>query len=122
VKAIPQNHFQNCFEGWTRPWHRCIASQGEYFEGDHGGIQQYRDEFANFIIGWYIACLVKSLNILLLTLNQNKLYFELKSSWTLGCVDWYIVTDVSKDRNAVINEVNNKKSSCTTILPFVAHY
>ena len=40
LKAIPQNQFQNCFKGWTRHWHRCIASQGEYFEGDHGGIQQ----------------------------------------------------------------------------------
>jgi len=40
LKAIPQNQFQNCFEGWTRCWHQCIASQGEYFEGDHGGIQQ----------------------------------------------------------------------------------
>ena len=40
LKATPQNQFQNCFEGWTRWWHRCIASQGEYFEGDHGGIQQ----------------------------------------------------------------------------------
>ena len=40
LKAIPQNQFQNCFEGRTRRWHRCIASQGEYFEGDHGGIQQ----------------------------------------------------------------------------------
>jgi len=39
-KAIPQNRFQNCFEGLTRRWHRCIASQGEYFEGDHGGIHQ----------------------------------------------------------------------------------
>jgi len=29
LKAIPQNHFQNCFGGWTRRWHRCIASQGE---------------------------------------------------------------------------------------------
>jgi len=37
LKAIPQNQFQNCFEGWPR----CIASQGEYFEGDHGGIQQW---------------------------------------------------------------------------------
>ena len=36
LKAIPQNQFQNCFEGWIRRWHRCIASQGEYFEGDHG--------------------------------------------------------------------------------------
>jgi hypothetical protein len=24
VKAIPQNQFQNCFEGWTRRWHRCM--------------------------------------------------------------------------------------------------
>ena len=40
LKAIPQNQFQNCFEGYTRRWHRCIASKGEYFEGDHGGIQQ----------------------------------------------------------------------------------
>ena len=40
LKAIPQNQFQNCFEGWTRYWHQCIASQGEYFEGDHGGFQQ----------------------------------------------------------------------------------
>jgi len=40
LKAIPQNQFQNCFEGWTRRWHRCIASQGEYFEGDDGSIQQ----------------------------------------------------------------------------------
>jgi len=40
LKVIPQNQFQNCFEGWTRRWHHCISSQGEYFEGDHGGIQQ----------------------------------------------------------------------------------
>jgi len=40
LNAIPQNQFQNCFEGWTRRWHQCIASQGEYFEGDHGGIHQ----------------------------------------------------------------------------------
>jgi histone-lysine N-methyltransferase SETMAR len=40
LKAIPQNQFQNCFEGWTWCWHRCIASQGEYTEGNHGGIQQ----------------------------------------------------------------------------------
>jgi transposase len=38
LKAIPQNQFQKCFEGWTRHWHRYIASQGEYFEGDHSDI------------------------------------------------------------------------------------
>jgi len=40
LKIIPQNEFQNCSEGWTRRWYRCIASKGEYLEGDHGGIQQ----------------------------------------------------------------------------------
>ena len=37
-KAIPQNQFQNYFEGWTKRWHLCITSQGEYVEGDNGGI------------------------------------------------------------------------------------
>ena len=41
VNTIPQNQLQNCFEGWTRRCHRCIASQGEYFEGDCGDIQQW---------------------------------------------------------------------------------
>jgi hypothetical protein len=40
LKTIPQNQFQNCFEGWTRRWHWCIASEREFFEGDHGAIQQ----------------------------------------------------------------------------------
>jgi len=40
LKAIPQKPVPNCFEGWARHRHRCIASQGEYFEGNHGGIQQ----------------------------------------------------------------------------------
>jgi transposase len=40
LKAISQNQFQNCFEGWTRHWHQCIASHVEYFEGDHSDIQQ----------------------------------------------------------------------------------
>jgi transposase len=40
LKAIPQNQFHNCFEGWTRRWHRCIASLREYSEGDHSVIQQ----------------------------------------------------------------------------------
>jgi histone-lysine N-methyltransferase SETMAR len=40
LKAIPQNRFQNCFEGWPRRWHWCIASQGVYSEGNHSDIQQ----------------------------------------------------------------------------------
>ena len=40
LKVIPQNQFQNCFEGWTRRRHRCVVSQGLYFQGDRIGIQQ----------------------------------------------------------------------------------
>ena len=29
LKAVPQNQIQNCFEGGTRHWHWCIASQGD---------------------------------------------------------------------------------------------
>jgi hypothetical protein len=39
--ANPQNKFQNCSQGWSRSWHRCIASQGECSEGDHSDIQQW---------------------------------------------------------------------------------
>jgi transposase len=28
LKAIPQNQFQNCFEGWTRRWNWCTTSEG----------------------------------------------------------------------------------------------
>jgi hypothetical protein len=40
LKAIPQNQFQNCSEGYTKRRHRCIVSQREYLEGDHSDIQQ----------------------------------------------------------------------------------
>ena len=41
LKAIQQNQFQNCFVGWTRRWHQCVASQGENSEGEHGDIEQW---------------------------------------------------------------------------------
>ena len=42
LKGIPQIYFQNYFELWTRHWHRCVTSKGEYFEGDHGGFSATR--------------------------------------------------------------------------------
>ncbi|PNF19795.1 hypothetical protein B7P43_G14544, partial [Cryptotermes secundus] len=56
LKAIPQNQYQNCFEGWTRCWQWCIASQREYFEGNLSDIHQWgmqhfhHCEFTNFIV------------------------------------------------------------------------
>jgi predicted acetyltransferase len=34
LKAINLQEYQNCFEQWKKLWDKCIASQGEYFEGD----------------------------------------------------------------------------------------
>jgi hypothetical protein len=31
---LQEQDFQNAFQQWQRPWDRCVAAQGEYFEGD----------------------------------------------------------------------------------------
>lgn len=33
--AMSKSSFAGAFEGWKRRWHMCIASNGEYFEGDN---------------------------------------------------------------------------------------
>jgi len=33
--AIPTIEFQKCFESWIKRWHKCIAIDGEYFEGEY---------------------------------------------------------------------------------------
>ena len=32
--AIPKSAFQKCFEDWKKRWHKCIISEGDYFEGN----------------------------------------------------------------------------------------
>jgi len=34
LQGIPENDFQDCFRQWHHRPMKCIASQGEYFEGD----------------------------------------------------------------------------------------
>jgi len=34
LKAIPKSAYQKCFEEWKKRWHKCITSEGDYFEGD----------------------------------------------------------------------------------------
>jgi len=35
LMAIPTIEFQKCFESWIKCWHKCVAVNGEYFEGDN---------------------------------------------------------------------------------------
>ncbi|KYN19059.1 hypothetical protein ALC57_08618 [Trachymyrmex cornetzi] len=35
LMAIPTIEFQKCFESWIKRWHKCVAVDGEYFEGDN---------------------------------------------------------------------------------------
>ncbi|KYQ49771.1 hypothetical protein ALC60_11153 [Trachymyrmex zeteki] len=35
LMTIPTIEFQKCFESWIKRWHKCVAVDGEYFEGDN---------------------------------------------------------------------------------------
>ena len=35
LKGIPAKAFQHCYEQWTQCLRRCVAVQGNYFEGDN---------------------------------------------------------------------------------------
>ena len=34
LRAITENALQEAFQQWKKRWERCIASRGDYFEGD----------------------------------------------------------------------------------------
>jgi hypothetical protein len=34
LKVITSDQFKKCFEQWKQHLHKCIESNGEYFEGD----------------------------------------------------------------------------------------
>jgi len=34
LRAITESVFQEAFQQWKKGWERCIASRGDYFEGD----------------------------------------------------------------------------------------
>lgn len=40
LMAIPKSAFQKCFEDWKKRWHKCIISEGDYFEGDKMDIDE----------------------------------------------------------------------------------
>ena len=35
LRDIPKSAYQKCFEDWKKRWHKCIISEGDYFEGDN---------------------------------------------------------------------------------------
>lgn len=35
LKAIPKTVFQKGFRDWIKRWHKCVAADGDYFEGDN---------------------------------------------------------------------------------------
>jgi hypothetical protein len=35
LRAITQSAFQEALQHWKKRWERCIASRGDYFEGDN---------------------------------------------------------------------------------------
>ena len=35
LKDILKSAYQKCFEDWKKRWHKCIISEGDYFEEDN---------------------------------------------------------------------------------------
>jgi len=35
LRALLHGHFQHCYQEWEQCLRRCVASQGNYFEGDN---------------------------------------------------------------------------------------
>ena len=40
LKAIPKIEFEKCFEDWKMRWHKCIISNGDYFESDNINVDE----------------------------------------------------------------------------------
>jgi hypothetical protein len=34
LKGLTKDDLQNCFKKWQERWNKCVARQGDYFEGD----------------------------------------------------------------------------------------
>lgn len=35
LMGIPKTEYKKCFEDWIKRWHKCVAVDGDYFEGDN---------------------------------------------------------------------------------------
>jgi hypothetical protein len=40
LKGLKEEDFQGCFNQWKRRWDKCIASEGEYFDGDKNDVPE----------------------------------------------------------------------------------
>ena len=40
LKAIPKIEFEKCFEDWKKRWHKCIISNGDYFDGGNINVDE----------------------------------------------------------------------------------
>jgi hypothetical protein len=40
LKAIPKIEFEKCFKDWQERGHKCIVSNGDYFEGDNINVDE----------------------------------------------------------------------------------
>jgi hypothetical protein len=38
LKGLKEEDFQGCFNQWKQRWDKCIASEGEYFDGDKNDV------------------------------------------------------------------------------------
>ncbi|KOC64015.1 hypothetical protein WH47_02336, partial [Habropoda laboriosa] len=51
IQAIAEMEFQRCFEDWRNRWHKCTASNGDYFES-HQMVIAERMNNLNLDLSW----------------------------------------------------------------------
>ncbi|UYV65522.1 hypothetical protein LAZ67_3004586 [Cordylochernes scorpioides] len=48
MKAIPKTDYQRCFADWKKRWLKCIAANGDYFEGENLILHNNKVRISNF--------------------------------------------------------------------------
>ena len=61
LKTIPKSAYEKWFEDWKKRWHKCIISEGDYFEGNHVDNINLRENILTLtrIRTWVIRILVQ---------------------------------------------------------------
>ncbi|UYV72271.1 hypothetical protein LAZ67_9002415 [Cordylochernes scorpioides] len=49
MKAIPKTDYKRCFADWKKRWLKCIAANGDYFEGNNLNLMLQTSNFLNTV-------------------------------------------------------------------------
>ncbi|UYV78207.1 hypothetical protein LAZ67_16000481 [Cordylochernes scorpioides] len=83
MKAIPKTDYQRCFADWKKRWLKCIAANGDYFEGDNLNLRnstlRHLELFCEFLLHLGTVLIQQSLQFSVLELlGRFSMWFIIK--------------------------------------------